>query len=296
MKNPAETDDRHWESRPPDQWALRYGSLHQGSSPCFSIFLRIFWTLVLFEVSVGGQDTLADTAKQSIDYSQVPKGEVYVPLQWIAPSEEMGESSRKMPPIDSRRPSLKLNLVKLLSPKQVSILKGGFTTVSQLIIQLPAGGETQLGELDSGEVSPKIGQLPPLKELRCSVKFDAWEETFEVIHMGETLPGDQPSELGTVSAKSLEDYGLNCLSADLDFAKVAPYFLQLGGKLIVTIIVKQTSLDETARIKDWLIQQQSGVIQGLFSHMLGDLTLHQVVRMILEVPPYSRPKIGDYKK
>ena len=39
-----------------------------------------------------------------------------------------------------------------------------------------------------------------------------------------------------------------------------------------------------ARIKDWLIQQQSGVMQSLFSHMLGELTLNQSIKVRVAVP------------
>jgi hypothetical protein len=44
---------------------------------------------------------------------------------------------------------------------------------------------------------------------------------------------------------------------------------------------------EALKIKDWLIQQQSGVMQSLFSHMLGDIALHQTHVVNIRVPKRS---------
>lgn len=217
-------------------------------------------------------------------------------VQWVIESPKDGPGSEMGPQISPGIPRLRLRLTTLLSPKQMTILQGGFTTLSQLVIQWPQGGGGK-GDFDLGEATSQSEQIPILKERRCSVKFDAWEESFEVIRFGETQhQGDKPSDPVALLAKTIEEYGDQCLSSELDLSQIAPFFSKFGGQLLVTLIVKQTSLDETAKIKDWLIQQQSGVIQGLFSHMLGDLTLHQVVRTVLDVPPYSRPKMGEFRK
>ena len=50
------------------------------------------------------------------------------------------------------------------------------------------------------------------------------------------------------------------------------------------LIVKQTSFDEAQKIKDWLVQQQSGVMQSLFSHMLGELSLNQTLAVRISIP------------
>ena len=52
-----------------------------------------------------------------------------------------------------------------------------------------------------------------------------------------------------------------------------------------TLVVKQTSPEEANDIKDWLVKQQSGVMQGLFSHMVGELMLNQTVVVAVEIAP-----------
>lgn len=217
------------------------------------------------------------------------------PVRWLPVSAQGMSPLVVTPDIHQTMPRLRFQLTKLLSPKQVSILEGGFTTVSQLVIQLP-GPSSLNQEEDEEESLPLAVHTAPIKRISCSVKFDAWEETFEVIRLFDHGSKEPSAAATPVVVKTIDEYGDACLALELDLDKSTSYLAMQGGELIATMIVKQTSLDETAKIKEWLIQQQSGVIQGLFSHMLGELTLYQVVQTKLSVPPYSVQNIGEFKK
>jgi len=157
-----------------------------------------------------------------------------------------------------------------LTQKQRSMIEGGFTTVSQLSLKLPIARDDERNDAD----------LPVFHSVRCSVKFDAWEETFDVARLDE-------SPL-TATVKAFADYGQICLNAQLQNPNLLARMALSGGVILAYLVVKQTSQEEAGKIKDWLVQQQSGVMQGLFSHMLGDLSLSQTLRVRITVPP--RPK------
>ncbi len=154
-----------------------------------------------------------------------------------------------------------------LTPKQKSIIGGGFTTVSQLTLRQPTPGSD---DADEDEMKLFYG-------VRCSVKFDAWEETYDVARLDE-----QPK---TAIVKEYAAYGDLCLKAEITDPKRLTEYSKAGGTLLAFLVVKQTSVEEASKIKEWLVQQQSGVMQSLFSHMLGELTLNQSVRVKVMVPP-----------
>lgn len=191
------------------------------------------------------------------------------PIQWLTVPSHMAV-----------QPRLKIQLSGLLTPKQISILQGGFTTVSQLVIHLPRnlGEDPELLEEDDDGSA----MIAPLRQVTCSAKFDAWQESYEVLKL---LDVSEKTPSKPVTINSIESYGDLCLTSELEIENSLKPLASQGGVLLATMIVKQTSLEETAKIKDWLIQQQSGVIQGLFSHMLGELTLQQTVRTTLVIPP-----------
>ncbi len=220
-------------------------------------------------------------------------------VQWlIAPRIAPRIDPRIDPSYGVVPPRLKIQLTKLLSPKQVNLLEGGFTTVSQLLISEPKSdpkknrkseAPLEAKELPPDDEEPEdqddaeaLGMTVPLRQVSCSVKFDAWQESFEVIKLMDH-PEKTSSE--AVIVKDLDAFGELCLTAEVEFNHSNQTLLQQGGVLLATMIVRQTSQEETAKIKGWLIKQQSGVIQGLFSHMLGELTLQQKVHTELLIPP-----------
>jgi hypothetical protein len=164
-------------------------------------------------------------------------------------------------------PEVVLNFDNALSEKQRSMIEGGFTTVSQLTLKLPITPEDEESAAD----------LPVAYSLRCSVKFDAWEETYDAARLD-----DQPR---TTVLRTYPEYGELCLTAALATPNVVARIGPAGGVVLAYLVVKQTSQEEAGRIKDWLVQQQSGVMQSLFSHMLGELALSQTTRVRVEIPP-----------
>lgn len=180
------------------------------------------------------------------------------------------------------RVAIVVPLADALTGKQKDMIDGGFTTVSQLTFRLPAA---------SGKDKDDDEQ-PPFFGVRCSVKFDFWEGTYDLARLD-----DKPR---TALVKTFGEYGDLCLMAELDRQDLVARLAPNGGTIIARLSVKQTSAEEGEKIKEWLIQQQSGVMQGLFSHMLGDLSLNQTLRVKVSVPPKpsvveraSNPKTGD---
>jgi hypothetical protein len=172
-------------------------------------------------------------------------------------------------------PELLVNFDNALSDKQRSMIEGGFTTVSQLTLKLPISPDDE----------DRDAELPVAYDLRCSVKFDAWEETYDAARLD-----DQPR---TAVLRTYPEYGELCLTAALANPNVVARIGPAGGVVLAYLIVKQTSQEEAGRIKDWLVQQQSGVMQGLFSHMLGELALNQTTKVRVLVPPKPDALVPD---
>ena len=171
-----------------------------------------------------------------------------------------------------------VSLAGALNTKQKNIINGGFTTVSQLTVRLPPADLDETSIPDENNAA----SIPPVYQVRCSVKFDAWEETYEVARLNATAHTSIVREFAT--------YASDCLTVSLRMQELAnpqlaQRLIRSGGSLLAYLTIKQTSPQEASRIKDWLIQQQSGVIQGLFSHMLGELTLSQTVKVLITIPP-----------
>jgi hypothetical protein len=172
--------------------------------------------------------------------------------------------------LEGGRPVVVVPLDGVLTVKQRSMLEGGFTTVSELALYAAVPSE------DDDETTKPA----PLLRVPCSVKFDAWEETYEVTRFGAAPV--------TTMTRDFAGYARPCLSATLASSAALDRLQTAGGTLGATLVVKQTSPEEAKQIKDWLVKQQSGVMQGLFSHMLGELTLNQSVDVAVQVAPKPR--------
>lgn len=163
-------------------------------------------------------------------------------------------------------------LAEALTAKQKAIINAGFTTVTQLTV---TGPEAAAPGVDGG--------ASVIYSLRCSVKFDAWEETYDVARLD-----DMPR---AVFIKQFAPFGELCFTAQVTRAATLAALAPKGGSLLARIVVRQTSQDEANRIREWLVQQQSGVMQGLFSHMLGEINLNQTLDIRISVPPQP-PQVG----
>ncbi|NRA45539.1 MAG: hypothetical protein HRU09_11345 [Oligoflexales bacterium] len=162
------------------------------------------------------------------------------------------------------KPSKRIQIKILgLNKKQNTTLKSGFSTFSQLSIYKSFEEVSEEGE--------------SIAETSCTVKYDMWEEHYEV-----TLLADTPK---TMLAKNLDNYLSHCLSVELYSGEFMNKFNKKGGTLVATLQVEQISSTQAQKVKAWLINQQSSVMRGLFSHMLGDMTLSQTSQIALQIPP-----------
>lgn len=164
---------------------------------------------------------------------------------------------------------LVIPLSSLLTNKQRSMIDGGFTTISDFTVAVYDG-------------EPENIQETILWRVTCSVKFDAWDESYEVAEFKATA---ERTRAEPVILKNFEDYGSRCLTARAPLSQRLLKASQQGEKIIGHFSVHQTSMEEGQRIKDWLVKQQSGLIQSLFKHMLGELAIHQTLNVKISVPP-----------
>ncbi len=114
----------------------------------------------------------------------------------------------------------------------------------------------------------------------CSVRYDLWEEKLKLKQRDQTLL-DQSLDF--------QDYSRECLQL-----KIHPSLATKGVRYFATAQFTQLSGDSSVRIRDWLIQQQSSILRGLFSHMLGDLRVAEQSKAAFEIPP--KPKIKPLDK
>jgi hypothetical protein len=127
----------------------------------------------------------------------------------------------------------------------------------------------------------------------CTVKFDAWDESYEVTRYD---PSRENHKSDSAIFRKFSDYGDFCLTATMPLSDTVVKVAAKGQKLIGRLTVQQMSAEEGARIKEWLVRQQSGLMQSLFKHMLGELALHQSLAVsisIPQVPQGGRTKVGD---
>ena len=126
--------------------------------------------------------------------------------------------------------------------------------------------------------------------VRCSVKFDAWEETYDVARL------DAAPKTPRQSLKQFRRLWRH-VPEGRDTRQPRRH-RRPGGAAAAplvrrTWVIKQTSIEEASKIKDWLVQQQSGVMQSLFSHMLGELTLNQTLKVRISVPTAFAANRGE---
>jgi hypothetical protein len=158
--------------------------------------------------------------------------------------------------------AIRIDISQLLSAEQREILNSGFSTFTVLAVS-----EKKLKDPGSQAT----------RRLVCRVKFDTWEEKYTVTRL-------EPLPVTKFSGDKIESWANQCLSYQLTDVKLIKQ-LTNGGSLFLNLMVRQSSLDESSKIKDWLVKQQSGLMQGLYSHMLGDLQLGGRIELSIEIPP-----------
>ncbi|MCX6123481.1 MAG: hypothetical protein NTV34_01830 [Proteobacteria bacterium] len=157
--------------------------------------------------------------------------------------------------------ALVINVADLLTPAQRDIINSGFTTFTMLSI----GGNN-----DSG------GETPLFRRSSCTVKYDTWEERYEVTRLDPPPPT-------SITVKGYRDWSQDCLEVTLSNSKILTQLNQMGT-ISAYLVVRQSTSDESGRIKNWLVKQQSGFMQGLYSHMLGDFQYQNQTRIKIVIP------------
>lgn len=156
---------------------------------------------------------------------------------------------------------LVIDISDVLSSEQKDIVNSGFSTFTIL-------GVTEQ-KLKPEESAQKL-------RLVCRVKYDTWEERYQTTRL-------EPLPVRTFISPNLQSWGQECLKYRIPVSELATPMKQ-GGKLFATLQVRQSSPDEALKIKNWLVNQQSGFMQGLYSHMLGDLQLGSRTDITIDVP------------
>ncbi len=164
---------------------------------------------------------------------------------------------------DGKPLGISISLLDQISERQRELINSGFTTFSQL-------------NLRTVSAQRQVDQSPVVST-SCTVRFDLWQEVYELARID--------TKVHTGSVASLDEYGGLCMTAKLEPGPLLDRLFKDGGVLVATLLVDQISAQKAGEIKEWLIRQQSGVMQNLFSHMLGDLKLTERVDVLVQVPP-----------
>ena len=160
-----------------------------------------------------------------------------------------------------------IDISPLLSAEQREIVNSGFSTLTILSISEK--------KMVGSDQEPEI-------RLVCRVKYDTWEEKYATTKI-------DPPPMAKFTGNKIESWSNQCLRHRLENQAVLNKLAQ-GGQLFISLQVRQSSMDEASKIKDWLVKQQSGLMQGLYSHMLGDLQLGGRTEVTLDIPPRPNPQ------
>jgi hypothetical protein len=157
--------------------------------------------------------------------------------------------------------SLRISVVDSLTEQQKKLIYSGFSTFSHLEVRRLDG--------DAGRSLVYISE--------CTIKFDMWEDKFELLHFLQKRKEN--------SLQSFQQYTDLCLKADISNQANLALLASQGARLEVRLDISQVSNEFAQDVRSWLIQQQSGVMRGLFSHMLGDLKLSESMQTVVLAPP-----------
>ena len=165
-----------------------------------------------------------------------------------------------------------INLETQLSDKQKTLINSGFSSYSEMEIYSPRAG---------------IFPAKTIYKSKCTVKFDTWEERYELTRIDQKFTAE--------SLKAFSDYSDLCLTAKVIDPEIIEKFSKEGGSVRGQLTINQISSDKSEEIKEWLIKQQSGVMQGLFSHMLGDLKLSEKESILIRIPSLKEAEMKPIK-
>ena len=150
----------------------------------------------------------------------------------------------------------------IMGPRQVKLIQSGFATLSELTMYVVKGQEK------------------PLARLRCHVVFDPWEENYRVTLLAENGRSEQKT------VKTFERYAALCLHVQIPVDARLSLWPKDGGVIQGSLQVNQLSGEQKEHLREWLVKQQSGMMQELFAHMLGDISITEDLEVAVAVAPY----------
>lgn len=150
-----------------------------------------------------------------------------------------------------------------LSRKQKKLIYSGFPAYSLMTLVVENQGRSNI-----------------VKEFSCAIEYDLWEERFTLLFSSEPPRFD---------IKTSQDYFDHCLSFSLNDSPQIQSLLKGRSSLKVRVVFTQISGKTNSQITTWLVQQQSTVIKGLFSHMLGELKLEEAQEFAVVLPKLNTP-------
>ena len=179
--------------------------------------------------------------------------------------------------------SLSINVSDLLTPAQREIVNSGFSTFTVFTV---SGKLTENGTPSDKESEMSNSENDAHQEFRlaCSVKLDTWEELYQIIRI-------DPAPVQTQVSQDYKTWSNECLHLSIS-NQDALNRMSNGGTLSGSLQIRQSTPDEGAKIKNWLVRQQSGFMQGLYAHMLGDFQFKGLIKIIIQVPPRPRSNTG----
>lgn len=166
--------------------------------------------------------------------------------------------------ISKKEAVIVIELSDHLSTKQKSLINSGFSTYSEMEIFIP-----------KSEMIEKV----VIFQSKCTVKFDTWEEIYNIIRLDKSVE--------MTKNRDFKSYANICLTAKISNERYIKLFTSNGGLVKGVFKINQISSNRSAKIREWLIKQQSGVMKGLFSHMLGDIKLIEEIEISIRVPPLA---------
>jgi hypothetical protein len=175
--------------------------------------------------------------------------------------------------------TLDINVSDLLTPSQRDIVNSGFSTFTLFTVS-----ENPTSAVAAQSDTAKEGHQD--FRLTCSVKFDTWEERYQIIRI-------DPAPVLNLVALDYKTWAGECLRIKISNQETLEK-LSNGGTLSAVLQIRQSSPDEGVKIKNWLVRQQSGFMQGLYAHMLGDFQFRGLVNISVQVAP-RRPLSRESK-
>lgn len=189
--------------------------------------------------------------------------------QGLAAAENRVKSQAKWE-ISEKTPRIVINVSDVLTPAQREIINSGFTTFSVF-------------SLDENNDTAGISFITYRRS--CTVKYDTWEDRYEVNKI-------DPAPFQNATVKDYKSWSQLCLEIVIDDPKLLN-FLEQDGEIIASLNVRQSTAEEGAKIKSWLVKQQSGFMQGLYAHMLGNFQYQHKSVVRIGIP--KRPRQGASK-